>query len=152
VAVEALAGIPNGPDWIGDIVEFHLRQVGLPKSELCRPRPLCPAPGGSVNQGPVSGACPLDRSRCPMLQQLYDWTSQSTRRNFSRALKARPIMPENTAEAPRAVLLLSGGLDSSTTLAIARNEGYDVYALSFRYGQRHAPELDAARKIASSPL
>jgi 7-cyano-7-deazaguanine synthase len=59
-------------------------------------------------------------------------------------------MPENTAEAPRAVVLLSGGLDSSTTLAIARNEGFDVYALSFRYGQRHAPELDAARRVADA--
>ncbi|KQC08953.1 MAG: 7-cyano-7-deazaguanine synthase [Smithella sp. SDB] len=48
----------------------------------------------------------------------------------------------------KAVVLLSGGIDSATTLAIAKNEGYDVYALSFRYGQRHAVELEAAKRIA----
>ena len=48
----------------------------------------------------------------------------------------------------RAVVLLSGGLDSTTTLAIAQSEGYEVYALSFRYGQRHAVELEAARRVA----
>jgi 7-cyano-7-deazaguanine synthase len=50
----------------------------------------------------------------------------------------------------RAVVLLSGGLDSSTVLAIARSEGYLPYALSFSYGQRHAAELDAARRIAQA--
>jgi 7-cyano-7-deazaguanine synthase len=49
-----------------------------------------------------------------------------------------------------AVVLLSGGLDSATILAIARAWGYETYALSFDYGQRHARELDAARKIAKS--
>src|SRR6266576_2921658 len=49
-----------------------------------------------------------------------------------------------------AVVLLSGGLDSATTLAIARSQGYETYALSFDYGQRHRQELDAARKIAKS--
>lgn len=52
------------------------------------------------------------------------------------------------SESPRAVVLLSGGLDSATILAIARNEGYRCHALSFDYGQRHASELDAARRIA----
>ncbi|HEX9294078.1 MAG TPA: 7-cyano-7-deazaguanine synthase QueC [Gemmatimonadales bacterium] len=51
---------------------------------------------------------------------------------------------------PRAVVLLSGGLDSATTLAIAQSDGFDCYALSFRYGQRHAAELDAARRVAKS--
>ena len=48
----------------------------------------------------------------------------------------------------RAVVLLSGGLDSATTLAIARADGFDCYALSFRYGQRHAAELEAAKRVA----
>jgi len=50
----------------------------------------------------------------------------------------------------RAVVLLSGGLDSATVLAIARAEGYDVSVLSFDYGQRHAIELEAARRIATA--
>ncbi len=50
----------------------------------------------------------------------------------------------------RAVVLLSGGLDSATTLAIARAEEFAVYALSFRYGQRHAQELAAAARVAQS--
>jgi 7-cyano-7-deazaguanine synthase len=49
----------------------------------------------------------------------------------------------------KAVVLLSGGLDSTTTLAIATHEGYEACALSFRYGQRHEFELHAARRIAA---
>ncbi|GBC81158.1 7-cyano-7-deazaguanine synthase [bacterium HR10] len=52
--------------------------------------------------------------------------------------------------AGKAVVLLSGGIDSTTTLAIARAEGYEVYALSFRYGQRHEIELERARAIAAA--
>jgi 7-cyano-7-deazaguanine synthase len=48
---------------------------------------------------------------------------------------------------PKAVVLLSGGLDSTTTAAIAIREGFDVHALSVRYGQRHAVELEAARRV-----
>jgi 7-cyano-7-deazaguanine synthase len=50
----------------------------------------------------------------------------------------------------RAVVLLSVGLDSTTTLAIALEEGYAVHALTFRYGQRHEIEIEAARRIASA--
>jgi 7-cyano-7-deazaguanine synthase len=50
----------------------------------------------------------------------------------------------------RAVVLLSGGLDSATVLAIARSQGYELYALSFSYGQRHVVELDAARRVAAA--
>jgi len=50
----------------------------------------------------------------------------------------------------KAIVLLSGGLDSATTLAIARKEGFACYALTFRYGQRHKREIDAARKVAWS--
>lgn len=49
----------------------------------------------------------------------------------------------------RAIVLLSGGLDSATTLAIARSEGYACYALTLDYGQRHRSELDAARRVAA---
>ena len=45
----------------------------------------------------------------------------------------------------RAVVLLSGGLDSTTTLAIARSEGYEIHALTLRYGQRHEVEVEAAQ-------
>lgn len=51
-------------------------------------------------------------------------------------------------ERKKAVLLLSGGLDSTTLLALATSEGHAVHALSFRYGQRHSAEISAARKIA----
>ena len=50
----------------------------------------------------------------------------------------------------KAVVLLSGGIDSATTLAIARSEGFQCYALTFRYGQRHQREIKAAKKIAHS--
>jgi 7-cyano-7-deazaguanine synthase len=51
---------------------------------------------------------------------------------------------------PRALVLLSGGLDSATCLAIARAEGFETYALSVEYGQRHAAELAAARRVATA--
>jgi len=49
----------------------------------------------------------------------------------------------------KAIVLLSGGMDSATTLAIGEAEGYECYALSFRYGQRHIREIEAAKKIAA---
>lgn len=49
-----------------------------------------------------------------------------------------------------AVVLLSGGLDSTTVLAIAKDRGYEPFALSFRYGQRHAVELEAAQRVAAA--
>ncbi len=50
----------------------------------------------------------------------------------------------------RAVVLVSGGLDSATTLAVCRRDGHDAYALTFRYGQRHAGEIEASRKVAAA--
>ena len=50
----------------------------------------------------------------------------------------------------KAVVLLSGGLDSATVLAIARGDGYEAFALSFSYGQRHLWELEAARRVAAA--
>ncbi|GAW49249.1 MULTISPECIES: 7-cyano-7-deazaguanine synthase QueC [unclassified Nocardioides] len=50
----------------------------------------------------------------------------------------------------KAVVLLSGGLDSTTVLAVAKDQGFEPYAISFRYGQRHAVELEAARRVAKA--
>lgn len=54
-----------------------------------------------------------------------------------------------TGQKPKAVVLLSGGLDSTTTLAIAQSQGFECHALSFRYGQRHMAELDCAKRVAA---
>lgn len=59
-----------------------------------------------------------------------------------------PSMPTGQATNPPAIVLLSGGLDSATTLAIARDRGLACHAISFDYGQRHRVELDAARAVA----
>jgi 7-cyano-7-deazaguanine synthase len=61
----------------------------------------------------------------------------------------RPSSTKSKAASP-AVVLLSGGLDSTTVLAVARSEGFDISALTFSYGQRHSSEVDAARRIARS--
>jgi len=50
----------------------------------------------------------------------------------------------------KAVVLSSGGVDSTTAMAIARSEGYEIYSLSFRYGQRHVLELEAAERVAQA--
>ena len=51
---------------------------------------------------------------------------------------------------PKAVCLLSGGLDSATCLAVARSRGFECYALTFDYGQRHRIELEAAARVAAA--
>ncbi len=63
---------------------------------------------------------------------------------------ASPVKANYTMTEKKAVVLLSGGIDSSTTLAIARHKGYRTYALSFHYSQRHVRELESARLFASS--
>jgi 7-cyano-7-deazaguanine synthase len=62
-------------------------------------------------------------------------------------VKSAPSATQSKS-APPAVVLLSGGLDSTTVLAIAQSEGFAVHALTFRYGQRHSVEVDAAKRIA----
>ena len=57
---------------------------------------------------------------------------------------------DNVVASKKAVVLLSGGLDSATTLAIAQSEGFQSHTLTFRYGQRHRREIEAAKKVAES--
>ena len=59
-------------------------------------------------------------------------------------------MKRNPGDKGKAVVLLSGGLDSATVLAVAVNDGYECFALSFNYGQRHRVELNAAQRVAAS--
>ena len=61
-----------------------------------------------------------------------------------------PSPTESPATRRPAVVLLSGGLDSTTVLAIAREAGFELHALSFRYGQRHAVELESAARVAAA--
>ena len=80
----------------------------------------------------------------------------SSARRSSRSTTTAP-MPTSASGAQsgrrklkKAVVLLSGGLDSATTAAIAKSEGYELYAISFDYGQRHARELESAKAVAKS--
>ena len=69
-------------------------------------------------------------------------------RRFEKFIKIQIMVHKNDQPLKKAVVLLSGGIDSTTTLAIARSAGFIIYALSFRYGQRHLVELEAAKQIA----
>jgi 7-cyano-7-deazaguanine synthase len=60
------------------------------------------------------------------------------------------VLDPSVGDGRPAVVLLSGGLDSTTVLAVARAQGFDVHAMTFRYGQRHAAEIEAARRIATA--
>ena len=62
---------------------------------------------------------------------------------------ARSSPTSSARQKPTSVVLLSGGLDSATALAVALRDGFDVHALTFNYGQRHSPEIEAAKRIAA---
>lgn len=66
------------------------------------------------------------------------------------ALVTTSVLTDATPILRPAVVLLSGGLDSTTVLAVARREGYTPYAMTFRYGQRHSQEINAARRVAAA--
>ena len=66
------------------------------------------------------------------------------------ALPTTSASPDPTPISRPAVVLLSGGLDSTTVLAVARRVGFTPYAMTFRYGQRHSLEIDAARRVAAA--
>src|SRR5882724_1377643 len=104
------------------------------------PRARPAAAGGPAGRGagrphPLAGGR-LQGARLPLL-------APAPHPDLGR--QARGLMP-----ARRAVVLLSGGLDSTTALAVARAEGFDGYALSFDYGQRHDRELESARRVAAA--
>src|SRR5688572_6320549 len=76
--------------------------------------------------------------------------AQSPSQANARTEGSRSEAPSRLDAPRRAVVLLSGGLDSATTLAVARSQDFECFALSVEYGQRHSAELDAALKVARS--
>src|SRR5213594_2329517 len=88
-------------------------------------------------QGMVPRRPPCDY--IPGRRQTVSILAKSYSRCQARRVKMKP-----------AVVLLSGGVDSATTLAIARNQGFLPYALSFAYGQRHSRELESATRVAAA--
>src|SRR4051812_39478921 len=103
--------------------------MGANASAVSAPTPLSPSPSSPTSFFPPS-------------KQLSRWIERVT---FTGE---NPVNTTPDKTPATAVVLLSGGLDSTTVLAIAGNEGFDIHALSFRYGQRHAVEIAAARRIA----
>src|SRR5512146_2285841 len=94
----------------------------------------------------ATSSCPRASSPTGYWRTAFPCASRSSCTNTSGATRpASDSMPD-----PRAVVLVSGGLDSATALAIARAEGFECYALSVSYGQRHAIELNAAARVAEA--
>src|SRR5205807_7907440 len=92
------------------------------------------------------GSSPVRASSCCCQEKAISWGAPATR-CWPHPLLRRGRVP---VSAPPAVVLLSGGLDSATVAVLAQRDGFDVYAMSFRYGQRHAVELEAAARVAVS--
>src|SRR6516165_8548166 len=83
-------------------------------------------------------------------QALKRFSASAVKRQRQSLAVPRAKMRSVPTPSRSAVCLLSGGLDSSTCLALARRDGYSCYALSFDYGQRHSIELEAAARVAAS--
>src|SRR6185312_989875 len=101
----------------------------------------------SGNAGQRAGADSACR-RSVMSQHTRGRTASQETRLSPSPRSTRTFYGMSETSRPRAVVLLSGGLDSTTVLAVAQRDGFDVAALTVRYGQRHAAELHAASRIA----
>src|SRR5919197_3437708 len=102
---------------------------------------------GKMTMPAVSTTPPTTISLAAIVFAVSRHVMKSAAHDTNRQLMA---FDNTLAMMKRAVVLLSGGVDSTTTLAVARQRGFATYALTFRYGQRHAAEVDAARRVAQA--
>src|SRR3989454_9760416 len=100
---------------------------------------------GKMTMPAVSTTPPTTISLAAIVFAVSRHVTKSAAHERNRQLMA---VDNTLAMMKRAVVLLSGGVDSTTTLAVARHSGFETYALTFGYGQRHAVEVEAARRGA----
>lgn len=120
----------------------RLMPPGDSQSALLDPIRVQAAPGAAAPQASRRNER-LYGSRCPKKVPV-----PSGEASIMSAMSILGSTPADQSAEPAAVVLLSGGLDSATVLAMAQSEGFRVHAISFSYGQRHSVELDAAAAIA----
>ena len=111
------------------------------------PVPVCIAVAQAIPMAARTGVTRAILTSAPCLIDAALKYGRS-RFNFHQSVISVKTRTSKSKPATPAVVLLSGGLDSTTVLAVAQSEDFDVHALTFRYGQRHAREIDAARRIA----
>src|SRR6187402_3451908 len=113
-----------------------------------RARSACDAalfPG--VVEGPASRAGRVDPRRTPA-GTIPVAVAQAAVERRGRSLTNQGIAMNASTPSRKAVILVSGGMDSAVTIAMAREQGFEVYALSVAYGQRHSSELEASERVA----